>query len=135
LLRERIAYAAVAQRDTPLARPNQLDSTYYGSVPNRGAMFWRLVDRRIGHDAFLAVLKGALESAKSDPNGLTLAALRAAVLARGAVPVVVHLLAPNQRPVQMTSDLSGFWQRLYPQVRKELSRRYPKHAWPENPLT
>jgi ATP-dependent helicase HrpB len=53
---------------------------------------------------------------------------------RGSVPVVVRLLAPNQRPVQMTSDLAGFWQRLYPQVRKELSRRYPKHAWPENPL-
>jgi ATP-dependent helicase HrpB len=55
-------------------------------------------------------------------------------VARGAVPVVVRLLAPNQRPVQMTSDLAGFWQRLYPKVRKELSRRYPKHAWPENPL-
>jgi ATP-dependent helicase HrpB len=55
-------------------------------------------------------------------------------IARGAIPVVVHLLAPNQRPVQMTSDLAGFWQRLYPQVRKELARRYPKHAWPENPL-
>jgi ATP-dependent helicase HrpB len=49
-------------------------------------------------------------------------------------PVVVHLLAPNQRPVQMTSDLAGFWQRLYPQVRRELMRRYPKHKWPENPL-
>ncbi len=55
-------------------------------------------------------------------------------VARGAVPVVVRLLAPNQRPVQMTTDLAGFWQRLYPQVRKELSRRYPRHAWPENPL-
>jgi ATP-dependent helicase HrpB len=55
-------------------------------------------------------------------------------VARGAVPLVVRLLAPNQRPVQMTSDLAGFWQRLYPQVRKELARRYPKHAWPENPL-
>ena len=54
-------------------------------------------------------------------------------VARGAVPVVVRLLAPNQRPVQMTSDLAGFWQRLYPQVRKELSRRYPRHAWPEIP--
>jgi ATP-dependent helicase HrpB len=53
---------------------------------------------------------------------------------RGAVPLVVRLLAPNQRPVQMTSDLAGFWQRLYPQVRKELSRRYPKHPWPEDPL-
>ena len=48
------------------------------------------------------------------------------------VPVVTHLLAPNQRPVQTTTDLAGFWQRLYPQVRRELMRRYPKHAWPEN---
>jgi len=55
-------------------------------------------------------------------------------VARGAVPVVVRLLAPNNRPVQMTSDLAGFWQRLYPQVRRELSRRYPKHKWPEDPL-
>ncbi len=55
-------------------------------------------------------------------------------VARGAVPLVVRLLAPNQRPVQMTSDLAGFWQRLYPQVRRELARRYPKHAWPEDPL-
>jgi ATP-dependent helicase HrpB len=54
-------------------------------------------------------------------------------IANGKVPLVVHLLAPNQRPVQTTSDLAGFWQRLYPQVRRELSRRYPKHAWPENP--
>jgi ATP-dependent helicase HrpB len=54
-------------------------------------------------------------------------------VARGKVPLVVHLLAPNQRPVQTTTDLSGFWERLYPQVRRELSRRYPKHAWPEDP--
>ena len=55
-------------------------------------------------------------------------------IAGGKVAVVVHLLAPNQRPVQTTSDLAGFWQRLYPQVRRELSRRYPKHAWPEHPV-
>ena len=54
-------------------------------------------------------------------------------VARGAVPVVVRLLAPNQRPVQTTTDLAGFWERLYPQVRRELSRRYPKHQWPEKP--
>lgn len=48
-------------------------------------------------------------------------------------PVVVHLLAPNRRPVQTTSDLAGFWERLYPQVRRELMRRYPKHQWPEKP--
>ena len=54
-------------------------------------------------------------------------------LARGSVPVVVHLLAPNRRPVQMTKDLASFWKTLYPQVRRELSRRYPKHKWPEDP--
>jgi ATP-dependent helicase HrpB len=53
---------------------------------------------------------------------------------RDRVPLVIHLLAPNQRPVQTTTDLAGFWQRLYPQLRKELGRRYPKHAWPEKPV-
>jgi ATP-dependent helicase HrpB len=48
-------------------------------------------------------------------------------------PVVVHLLAPNQRAVQTTADLAGFWDRLYPQVRRELMRRYPRHSWPERP--
>ena len=46
--------------------------------------------------------------------------------------VVLHLLAPNQRPVQTTSDLAGFWTRLYPQVRRDLMRRYPRHPWPED---
>jgi ATP-dependent helicase HrpB len=48
-------------------------------------------------------------------------------------PVVIHLLAPNRRPVQTTTDLAGFWERLYPTVRRELRRRYPKHDWPERP--
>lgn len=52
----------------------------------------------------------------------------------GRRPLVVHLLAPNQRPVQVTSDLAGFWERHYPALRKELGRRYPKHAWPEDPM-
>jgi ATP-dependent helicase HrpB len=55
-------------------------------------------------------------------------------IAGGRVPIVLRLLAPNHRPVQITTDLAGFWLRTYPQVRKELSRRYPRHAWPENPL-
>ena len=83
LYRERIAYAAVAQRDGPLARASQLDSTYFGSVPNRGAMFWRLVDRKLGHDAFVEVLKSALQTGKTDQTGLTLDGLRGALVARG----------------------------------------------------
>ena len=51
----------------------------------------------------------------------------------GQAPLVLHLLAPNQRPVQITTDLAGFWVRTYPSVRRELSRRYPRHAWPEDP--
>ena len=55
-------------------------------------------------------------------------------LAGGRVPVVLQLLAPNSRAVQVTTDLASFWQNVYPQVRKELSRRYPRHSWPEDPL-
>jgi ATP-dependent helicase HrpB len=51
----------------------------------------------------------------------------------GRVPLVLELLAPNGRAVQITTDLAGFWQRQYPATRKELMRRYPRHAWPEDP--
>ncbi|MBI5486828.1 MAG: ATP-dependent helicase HrpB [Deltaproteobacteria bacterium] len=51
----------------------------------------------------------------------------------GRVPLVLHLLAPSRRPVQITTDLAGFWEKHYPAIRRELMRRYPKHAWPENP--
>ncbi|HLL91237.1 MAG TPA: ATP-dependent helicase C-terminal domain-containing protein, partial [Tepidisphaeraceae bacterium] len=55
-------------------------------------------------------------------------------VAAGRVPVVLHLLGPNYRPVQVTSDLRSFWANTYPQVRKDLRARYPKHSWPENPM-
>ncbi|MDD4870154.1 MAG: ATP-dependent helicase HrpB [Kiritimatiellae bacterium] len=50
-------------------------------------------------------------------------------VAMGKVPVLIQILAPNQRPVQITKDLSGFWKEHYPRVKKELQRRYPKHEW------
>ena len=53
----------------------------------------------------------------------------------GRVKVLLHLLAPNHRPQQVTDDLASFWANTYPQVRKELRGRYPKHSWPDNPLT
>ena len=83
LYRQRLAYISVAQRDAPLARSNQLDSTYFNSVPNRGAMLWRIVDRRLGHEALITVIRTALQSGKNDPNGLNLPALREALVARG----------------------------------------------------
>jgi ATP-dependent helicase HrpB len=54
-------------------------------------------------------------------------------VAGGAVPLTLHLLAPNLRAVQVTTDLAGFWERHYPALRRELGRRYPRHAWPEDP--
>ncbi len=56
-------------------------------------------------------------------------------VADGRVPVLLHLLAPNHRPQQITDDLRSFWDGAYQDVRKELRRRYPKHAWPEDPWT
>jgi ATP-dependent helicase HrpB len=54
-------------------------------------------------------------------------------IAAGRVPVLLHLLAPNGRPQQVTHDLRSFWENTYPQVRKELAGRYPRHAWPQDP--
>jgi len=51
------------------------------------------------------------------------------------VPVTFELLAPNGRPVQTTQDLKSFWQRTYPEIRKELRGRYPRHPWPEDPAS
>ncbi len=53
----------------------------------------------------------------------------------GRAPVLLHLLAPNHRPAQVTQDLPGFWRGSYADVRKDLRGRYPKHSWPEDPLT
>ena len=56
-------------------------------------------------------------------------------VAGGRVPIVMHLLSPAQRPVQVTKDLAGFWQTSYALVRKDMRGRYPKHYWPEDPAT
>jgi ATP-dependent helicase HrpB len=51
----------------------------------------------------------------------------------GRVKVMLHLLSPAQRPIQITQDLKGFWNKTYPEVKKELKGRYPKHHWPDDP--
>lgn len=56
-------------------------------------------------------------------------------IAGGRVPLQLHLLGPNRRPQQITEDLANFWKTTYEVVRKELRRRYPKHHWPEDPMS
>ena len=56
-------------------------------------------------------------------------------IARGRVPLVLHLLAPNGRDVQVTTDLAGFWDKHYPKIKSELMRKYPRHSWPDDPRT
>jgi tetratricopeptide (TPR) repeat protein len=82
-LRERLAYSTVAKKDAPLSRVTPLDGTYFSSVPNKGAMVWRLVDQTVGRDAFMTVLRGLLQAGKGNSSGVSLAALRAALIERG----------------------------------------------------
>lgn len=82
------------------------------------------LDYTVGKPPVLAVRIQEVFSWKETPR-----------IAFGRIPVLLHLLAPNFRPQQVTEDLASFWANTYSTVRKELRRRYPKHSWPENPLT
>ncbi len=61
--------------------------------------------------------------------------LKTPTVNNGSVNILMHLLSPGFKPVQVTSDLESFWQNTYFEVKKELKSRYPKHKWPDNPLT
>ncbi len=69
-----------------------------------------------------------MESRLQDFFGMT----KGPAVAGGKLPLVLHLLAPNQRAVQVTTDLEGFWAKHYPAIRRELCRKYPRHMWPED---
>ncbi|MFN2516821.1 MAG: tetratricopeptide repeat protein [Pyrinomonadaceae bacterium] len=87
LLRERIAYSSVAKRDGPLARVTPLDSTYFNSVPNKGAMVWRLIEHSLGRDAFVSTLRTLLQSGKGRTSGIDLASFRNALVERGGARI------------------------------------------------
>jgi ATP-dependent helicase HrpB len=82
------------------------------------------IDYRLGEPPVLAVRIQEMFGQATTP-----------AVCSGRLPLLLHLLSPARRPIQVTSDLAGFWQRGYPEVKKELKGRYPKHFWPDDPLT
>jgi len=121
----------------------------FSELKNAAAHFMPLLEQRVGArqlselaPARIRLAKGRETKVHYDPGKPPWIASRlqdffgmreTPRIGREKTPVVVHLLAPNQRAVQTTTDLAGFWERLYPQVRRELMRRYPRHQWPEHP--
>ena len=111
----------------------------------------RLSQSALADDAGLSLpaIK-SLELAKSEPRMRTMQAIAKALdvklqelfglietprIGDGRIPLTLHLLSPAGRPVQITNDLRSFWTNTYADVRKELRGRYPKHPWPEDPLS
>jgi ATP-dependent helicase HrpB len=127
----RRTFAELREADLPGALLARLD-------PRARAALERLAPERVtlpgGRGARIGYEAGKppwVESRLQDFFGMA----QGPAVAAGRVPLVLHLLAPNGRAVQVTTDLAGFWDRHYPAIRRELSRRYPRHAWPEDPRT
>jgi ATP-dependent helicase HrpB len=127
----RRGFAELREADLPRALLARLD-------PRARAALERLAPERVtlpgGRTARIGYEAGKppfVESRLQDFFGMA----AGPAVAGGKVPLVLHLLAPNQRAVQVTTDLAGFWDRHYPALRRELMRRYPRHAWPDDPRT
>ena len=104
--RQRLAYAAIARRDGPLARTTPLDPTYFNTVGNKGAMVWRLVDHLIGRETFASVIRNSIAAAKTSPEGLSLARVRGALAERGGT-ALRGILDPEFDQVTDTDLLAG----------------------------
>ncbi|MGI8918801.1 MAG: tetratricopeptide repeat protein [Pyrinomonadaceae bacterium] len=81
VLRSRLAYTPVAKRDGPLSQLTPLDDTYYNSVPNKGALAWRLIDHRMGREAFIGTIRNLVQTAKE--REITLATVRSGLAEKG----------------------------------------------------
>lgn len=118
-LRQRLAYAAVAKRDSPLSKTTPLDDSYYTSISNKGAMVWRLAERIAGRDAFLGTLRTLLQKGSSGEGEVSLELVRAALNGRSGAsmktvldqlldqPTDLDLLVglPQQRGAQWVAAL------------------------------
>ena len=117
-----IDLAAALSAPLDYAQRRQLDALAptHVEVPSGSRI---AIDYSVGDVPVLAVKLQEMFGATATPT-----------IASGKVPLIVHLLSPAGRPLQVTRDLAGFWKNSYPQVRSEMRGRYPKHPWPEDPL-
>ena len=137
LLRSILAELAAGKRSfAELQHPRLLDALAGRFTPEQVRLWRTMTPERIslpgGRQLKVHYSKGKppwVESRLQDFFGMS----RGPTVCGGKTPLVIHLLAPNQRAVQVTHDLAGFWDRHYPAIRRELSRKYPRHPWPEDP--
>jgi ATP-dependent helicase HrpB len=144
-LLRRLAFAGIAVDLGDLVRAAALSAPSLDGIDLRAALEARVVrdlDRLA--PSSLAVPSGRAHRLEYGDDGSVTAAVKLQELFGLAetprvgprrVPVRLALLSPSGRPVQVTQDLRSFWQNTYPEVRKELRGRYPKHPWPEDPWT
>jgi len=123
-----VSFAELAAVDVQSALLARLDSAQRRALENETPERVRLPGGRTVEVHYEADRPPWIESRLQDFFGMP----EGPRLCRGKVPLTIHLLAPNQRAMQVTTDLSGFWQRHYPSIRRELMRRYPRHPWPED---
>jgi ATP-dependent helicase HrpB len=125
------SFAELAAVDVPSALLSGLSSAQRRALENETPERVRLPGGRSVQVHYEADRPPWIESRLQDFFGMP----EGPRLCRGKIPLTIHLLAPNQRAMQVTTDLSGFWLRHYPSIRRELMRRYPRHPWPEDGRT
>lgn len=145
-LLRRIAFAGAAVDTNDLVQSLAAGATRVSDIVlSEEALPWALRDRlsRLAPDR-LTVPSGRQMTIDYNADGSVSVAVKLQELfglgdtpriGPAATPITFHLLAPNGRPVQTTRDLKSFWERTYPEVRKELRGRYPRHPWPDDPWT
>jgi ATP-dependent helicase HrpB len=144
-LLRRLRFASADVDLAALVRQSAASAARLADIDVEASLSWS-VHERLGRDApeRLAVPSGRTVGLDYRDDGSVAASVKlqelfglaeTPVVGSRREPVLLLLLAPNGRPVQTTRDLRSFWERTYPEVRKELRGRYPKHQWPEDPWT
>ncbi|MEN8178732.1 MAG: ATP-dependent helicase HrpB [Pseudomonadota bacterium] len=125
-----------------ISRSSQLQKLDLLSILQSRLTWDRLKQMDAAAPTHLQVPSGSRKRLEYEPGSIPVLAVRlqevfgltkTPSICQGQVPVVMHLLSPASRPIQVTQDLQGFWERTYREVKKELKGRYPKHYWPDDP--